>query len=247
MTQPTTVVPGPKLPTIVGAGLTHAGIVRGGNEDSILTDPSGTLWAVADGMGGYGHGDLASDIVIEALATIPDGGNPAEALVSRLQVANAEIVERARRLGPMGSTAVALMIHGLTGHVAWAGDSRAYLLRRGSLRMLTSDHSVVQDMVDRGELSPQAAVGHPDAHVVTRAVGAGPELDVDLATVPLSPGDRLMLCSDGLSNCLDDGRIADRLSAAATAEEACRTLLSDALRAGAPDNVSVIVVLVGME
>jgi PPM family protein phosphatase len=193
MNTPITIVPGQArpLPVAVGAGLTNRGMVRERNEDSILTDPSGTLWAVADGMGGYGNGDIASDIVIDCLAKIPDGVDPGPALVARLKEANDLVLERQRTpgMGRMGSTVVAVLISRAVAHVAWAGDSRAYLLRNGRLRPLTRDHSVVQEMVDRGELSPEEAESHPESNMVTRAVGGAPELDVDLITVPLAVGD----------------------------------------------------------
>ena len=245
MTHPTTVVPIRQPPAIDGAGLTHVGMVRERNEDSILTDPSGVLWAVADGMGGHGHGDVASDLVTGALAAVPTDGDPRRVLVAGIEAANAEVHRRAEVLGPMGATVVALMIEGRTAHVAWAGDSRAYLLRGGSIAPLTRDHSVVQELIDRGALAPGAAAEHPDAHVVTRAVGAGPGIEVDLVAVPLADGDRIVLCSDGLSGCLPAERIAALLGVAPTAEAACRALVAGALEAGAPDNVSVVVVLVG--
>lgn len=248
MSTPVTIVPGQKqtLPVAVGAGLTNRGIVRERNEDFILTDPSGTLWAVADGMGGYGNGDVASDIVIDCLAKIPDGVDPGPALVARLKEANALVLERQRApgMGRMGSTVVAVLISRAVAHVAWAGDSRAYLLRGGHLRPLTRDHSVVQEMVDRGELSPQEAESHPEFHMVTRAVGGGEDLEVDLVSVPLAVGDRLLLCSDGLTRCVYEQTVEVLLREADGPEEACQKLLREALDSGAPDNVSAITVLI---
>jgi protein phosphatase len=129
-------------------------------------------------------------------------------------------------------------------HVAWAGDSRAYLLRGGRLRPLTRDHSVVQEMVDRGELSPQEAESHPESNMVTRAVGGAPELEVDLVSVPLSIGDRLLLCSDGLTRCVYEQTVEALLRDATGPEDACQKLLREALDSGAPDNVSAITVLI---
>jgi PPM family protein phosphatase len=248
MNTPTTIVPGEArpLPVAVGAGLTNRGMVRERNEDSILTDPSGTLWAVADGMGGYGNGDVASDIVIDCLAKIPDGVDPGPALVARLKEANDLVIERQRTpgMGRMGSTVVAVLISRAVAHVAWAGDSRAYLLRGGRLRPLTRDHSVVQEMVDRGELSPEEAESHPESNMVTRAVGGAPELEVDLISVPLAVGDRLLLCSDGLTRCVYEHTVEALLRDASGPEEACQKLLREALASGAPDNVSAITVLI---
>jgi PPM family protein phosphatase len=244
MSTPITVVPGETMPIAVGAGLTNRGIVRDRNEDSILTDPSGTLWAVADGMGGYGNGDVASDIVIDCLAQIPDGVDPGPALVARLKEANRLVLERQRAPGMarMGSTVVAVLIARAVAHVAWAGDSRAYLLRGGRLRPLTRDHSVVQEMVDRGELSAEDAESHPESHMVTRAVGGGEDLEVDLVSIPLVVGDRLLLCSDGLTRCVFEHTVEALLREASGPEEACQKLLREALDSGAPDNVSAITV-----
>jgi PPM family protein phosphatase len=246
MSTPITVVPGQSLPVAVGAGLTNRGILRERNEDSILTDPTGTLWAVADGMGGYGNGDVASDIVIDCLAKIPDGVDPGPALVARLKEANDLVLARQQSagMGRMGSTVVAMLITRAVAHVAWAGDSRAYLLRGGQLRPLTRDHSVVQEMVDRGELSAEEAESHPESHLVTRAVGGGPELEVDLVSVPLAVGDKLLLCSDGLTRCVYEQTVEALLREAASPEEACQKLLREALDSGAPDNVSAITVLI---
>jgi PPM family protein phosphatase len=248
MNTPITVVPVQmrSLPMAVGAGLTNRGKVRDRNEDSILTDPSGALWAVADGMGGYGNGDVASEIVIDCLAKIPDGVDPGPALVVRLKEANDLILERQRLpgMGRMGSTVVALLISRAVAHVAWAGDSRAYLLRGGHLRPLTRDHSVVQEMLDRGELSPEEAERHPESHMVTRAVGGGADLEVDLVSVPLAVGDRLLLCSDGLTRCVYEQTVETLLRDATGPEDACQKLLREALDSGAPDNVSAITVLI---
>ena len=248
MSTPITVVPTarPRVPVAVGAGLTNRGMVRERNEDSILTDPSGALWAVADGMGGHGNGDVASDIVIDCLARIPDGADPGPALVARLKEANDLVLQRQRApgMGRMGATVVAVLIGRAVAHVAWAGDSRAYLLRGGHLRPLTRDHSVVQEMVDRGELTPAEAESHPESHMVTRAVGGGAELEVDLVSVPLAVGDRLLLCSDGLTRCVYESTVETLLREAASPEEACQKLIREALDSGAPDNVSAIAIVI---
>jgi PPM family protein phosphatase len=117
-------------------------------------------------------------------------------------------------------------------------------LRGGRLRPLTRDHSVVQEMVDRGELSPEEAESHPESNMVTRAVGGAPELEVDLVSVPLSVGDRLLLCSDGLTRCVYEQTVEALLRDASGPEDACQKLLREALDSGAPDNVSAITVLI---
>ena len=246
MRAPSTEVPAASLriPFPAGAGLTHRGMVRDRNEDAILTDPEGELWAVADGMGGHDNGDVASDIVIDALATMPDGAAPAAAMAARLGEANAAVAAQAREAGhgTMGATVVALWIRHAVAHLVWAGDSRGYLMRGGHLRLLTHDHTVVQDLVDSGALRPDEAEGHPESHVVTRAVGMGADFEVDSVSVPLVPGDRLLLCSDGLPRAVTQQEISAIMRSAPTPEEACKTLVTLALEAGAPDNVSVIVV-----
>jgi PPM family protein phosphatase len=244
-------MPAPTLPVAslgappvgLGAGITHVGLVRQRNEDSILTDPTGALWAVADGMGGHGSGDVASDIVVERLSTAPDGADPLDVLETLLIEANEIIYRLACERGrTMGATVVALMIENAVGYLAWAGDSRAYLLRNGRLRLLTRDHTVIQDLVDDGLIRPEEARGHAEANVVTRAIGAEPEIEIDSATVPFLAGDRMILCSDGLTGSVGDGTIAALLDAAETPEDACRSLLRAALEDGAPDNVSVVAI-----
>ena len=125
------------------------------------------------------------------------------------------------------------------------GDSRAYLLRDRRLRQLTHDHSLVQSLVDQGRLSPAAAETHPDSHIVTRAVGGGPEIDIDRIAQPLVAGDRLLLCSDGLTRVVPDGPVETILAATPDPFDAAQALIRAALDNGAPDNVSVIVVDVG--
>lgn len=235
------------VPVASGVGLTHRGLVRTANEDAILTDPAGQLWAVADGMGGYQNGAMAADIVIGCLETIEDDADPAGALRRQLSDANRRVLGQAAALGrvPMGATVVAVFIARAVAHVAWAGDSRAYLLRGGRLRLITRDHTVVQDLVDRGELRAEDAENHPESHIVTRAVGGAPEIEVDQLEVPLISGDRVMLCSDGLPRCVYESAMELALRGAKDADAACTELVREALENGAPDNVSVIVVDLG--
>lgn len=246
MSGPTTVVPLPAFRGLVaeGAGLTHRGRVRSRNEDAILTDPAGLVWAVADGMGGYGQGDVAADIVIDHIESVPDEAEPVSALVAGIRQANAAVRAHARQTGTgqMGATVAAVMIVRSMIHVAWAGDSRVYLLRGGRLRMLTRDHSLVQTMIDHGQISAADAEGHPESHIVTRAVGGDDEIEVDTVSLPLFLGDRILICSDGLTRCAFEHVIADHLKAAATPYDACLALVREALDSGAPDNVSVIVI-----
>ncbi len=247
MNSPTTKVPFSTAPqpVFVGAGMTHRGRVRDHNEDAILTDPGGTLWVVADGMGGHGHGDMASDMVIDHLSTIGETRDPAWRLKQAFEDANRAVREaaRARGIGTMGSTAVAALLSGAVAHVAWVGDSRAYLMRGGQLRMITHDHSVVQDLVDSGRLTADEAEHHPEAHVITRAIGGEDAIEVDVVSVLMSIGDRLLLCSDGLTRCVFEQTIAETLRNEPDPEKASFKLVEAAMERGAPDNVSAIVVL----
>ena len=244
MQSPTTRVPltAGALPKPHGSGLSHRGLVRDRNEDAILIDPEGVLWAVADGMGGYGNGDVASDLVTEFLAELVIASPPAEAVIAQLARANAAIIARAAEVGAgiMGATVVVMVIERATAHIVWAGDSRAYLLRDGRLRLLTRDHTVVQGLIDSGVLDGKASELHPEAHVVTRAVGGADEIDPEFSTVLLAPGDRILLCSDGLTACVADQEICDLMASGQTPDEACQALIGRALENGAPDNVSAI-------
>lgn len=233
------------IPQFFGAGLTHKGLVRERNEDSILTDPAGVLWAVADGMGGYGHGDVASDIVIDKISRLQDDAMTPQALRSQLEKANSDILARAVTAGQMGSTVVLMLVQNSTATIVWVGDCRAYLLRGRSLRLLTRDHTVVQDMVDQGLLGDDQREHHPERHVITRAIGVEPEVEIDTTVVPLVTGDRLLLCSDGLTTCLSDQEIAEHILAATTPEEMCDALMIASLKGGAPDNTSVVSVFAG--
>ena len=197
-------------------------------------------------MGGHGHGAMASDMVIDQATLVSDHAPPAPTLRARLQEANRNILLRAQKAnyGQMGATAVLMLIQNSIAHVAWAGDCRAYLMRRGHLRLLTRDHTVVQEMVDEGLLDEAERNRHPQRHVVTRAVGAAPSLEVDVISAPLVPEDRLLLCSDGLTACLADQTIAGIVEAGTEPNQVCADLVRATLEAGAPDNVSVICVFV---
>jgi len=246
MSGPTTRVPQPpqRVSALEGAGLSHAGCVRRNNEDAILTDPAGALWAVADGMGGHGHGDIAADIVIQHLTRLLSREAADVHLVNAIDAANTEIRHRgaADGLGQMGATVVTALIVDGRATIAWVGDSRAYRLRNGELMLLTHDHSVVQELLDGGCITPAEAEQHPEAHVVTRAVGATDQVNVALTDVALVPGDVLILCSDGLTKCVPEPEIAALTHAELSSKMACRRLIDAAVARGAPDNVSVIVV-----
>ncbi len=224
------------------------GCVRKVNEDACLDSGKLGLWVVADGMGGHVAGDFASGSIVAALADIPASDSIdrlIDGVEERLLVVNRQLRDEAAHRGcrVIGSTVAALLIRRRHCACLWAGDSRIYRLRDGRLEQLTHDHSLVQELIDRGKLSPEEAAGHPGANVITRAVGADDELCVDVARYDLEPGDRFLLCSDGLYREITDAEFAAHL-ASHEVEQASMSLLNLALKRGARDNVTLIVVQV---
>ncbi len=214
---------------------------RSGNEDRVLDCPARRLWAVADGMGGHADGGAAAQSIVDALRGVEHGLSGyafMAAIEERVAEVNARLFAGARR---SGSTLVLLIAH--QEHVAWlwAGDSRVYRLRDGRLARLSSDHSVVQALIDGGALPEQRRRGHPQASVITRAIGAAAELALDRGFASTAVGDRFLLCSDGLPLCLEDEDITDLL-AHPRLDEAADALLETVLARGAPDNASLVVV-----
>lgn len=222
----------------------HVGMVRTLNEDRLLDRPDLGLWAIADGMGGHSHGDLAAEAVVAALDAVRSGmsGYALLADVRRaLQQANGALNRDnggASGTSACGSTVVALIAREDHYACLWAGDSRAYLWRGGGFSRLTSDHSVVQEMVDAGVLTEDARRHHPCANVITRAVGIGRHVELDQVFAPVVDGDIFLLCSDGLTACLDDSEIARLVGE----DDGADRLIAQALARGAPDNVSVVLV-----
>ena len=217
-------------PGVRSVARSHVGLVRIINEDRVFDCPERCVWAVADGMGGHAGGDLAAQAVIDRLRSLAASTRPirfTDMLVA-LGQANGDIRQRNDRLRiSAGATVVAVMIDGTNAHIAWAGDSRAYRLRPSALALLTHDHSLVQELVDAGLLAADRAEGHPQSHVVTRALGVDDDPRLQTVSVRLNPGDRLLLCSDGLSRSLlpadstDDAieLLADRMIANALARD----------------------------
>jgi serine/threonine protein phosphatase PrpC len=234
---------------LVFAAATDVGRMRKNNEDSYLS--SQPVAAVADGMGGHSAGEVASAIAIEELAALGSRGpweNETAAtddLKQAILRANRRIREMAasdRKLNGMGTTLVALLEDGDMVHVANVGDSRGYLLRQGELSQVTVDHSLVQELVDDGRLSPEDAERHPQRSVITRALGIDPEVEFDLFTYKLQVGDRLLLCSDGLSDVVEPTQIRKVLLRVRNSHQAARKLVTVANEQGGPDNITVIVV-----
>ena len=226
---------------------THTG-GRRLNEDRVLERPDIGLWAVADGMGGHMAGDVASNMVVEALgrvARFASGYAYLNDVAAQLQAVNREMLDGAGggpgRPGLMGSTVVALLAHEGYYACVWAGDSRAYLLRRGRLLRITHDHSLVQELVDSGALTADQARSHPRANVITRAVGVAHPLVLEKRHAPIEPGDIFLLCSDGLTGTMQDEEIEERLRRGDLAN-AADDLLGLALGRGARDNVSLVLV-----
>jgi protein phosphatase len=229
------------------------GRLRSGNEDSYFCGR--TVFAVADGLGGHQGGEVASAAAVEPLAALDGRGfaeaaEAAEALAGAIREANAAILERAAGdpgLWGMGTTltAAALAEAGRL-QLAHVGDSRAYLLRDGTLEQLTVDHTVVGELVRRGRLTPEQAAVHPERSILTRAVGLDPTVPVDLPDpLELRAGDQVLLCSDGLTEAVGDPDIATILAGAAGGDAACRSLIDAANGAGGPDNITVVLLLVG--
>ena len=206
--------------TIKSWSLSDPGKRRKHNEDSFVDRPDLGIWAVADGAGGHSAGDYASGLLAEQLEAIPPGLSASELLAEvrmRVSTTHDALREEAGRRGDdvtIASTIVVMMIRNQHFACLWAGDSRAYLLRDGELTQITKDHSLVQEMVDAGTIRAEDAESHPRANVITRAVGAPleEEFELDKVSDRLLPGDRFLLCSDGLCKTLPADDIATLLS-----------------------------------
>ena len=227
------------------ASASHVGMVRKLNEDSYISRDEIGLWSVADGMGGHQAGDMASQMVVGSLESIPPYRDIADLLhTTRLALnkANSDLISLDSQFDKgrvPGSTVVALMILDGKAAVLWAGDSRIYRLRAGLLEQITRDHSHVQELVDQQLIKPEEAESHPMANVITRAVGIEEPLDLETLHLDVMDGDRFLLCSDGLSRLLSREEIQD-LMHTQEQEESVNALLQTALTRGAPDNVTVV-------
>jgi serine/threonine-protein phosphatase Stp1 len=226
--------------------MTHVGLKRKVNEDAVLALPEQDIWVVSDGMGGHEAGDYASRLITDSIATIPLGLDPASrmhALRDAVQAAHRIILQEAeaRGRGVIGATIVALMMS--NGHFVaiWAGDSRVYRLRNGQIEMLTTDHSAVAEMVLAGKMSWDEAEQHPQSNAITRAVGVGDELELDKVRGQVQPGDRFLVCSDGLTKYATFAILQDTLTSYPI-ETVSDRLVQIALTGGGADNISVIVV-----
>ena len=229
-------------------GVTHAGKVRENNEDALLIGEGEdeTLFAVADGIGGFEAGEVASSIAIDVLK----GLGPEDPFERAIREANRRILAVGRgdeKLSGMGTTVVAVRFGGTqaepVAEVAHVGDSRAYLVRGGEMTPVTEDHSLVAELVRSGDLTRAQAAEHPQKNLITRALGADEDVDVDTTVLPVRADDRFLLCSDGLSDMVPEARIAEIVvESPDDPEGASRGLLSAALEAGGNDNITVVVV-----
>ena len=227
---------------------TDVGRVRQINEDRFLADER--LFAVADGVGGHQAGEVASQTAVETLLRMfKEGEQTTEGLIAAVEAANHavwELAQGSREQRGMGTTLTALALVREDGEeqlaLANVGDSRTYLLQQGDLIQLTEDHSLVEELVRDGKLSPAEAQTHPQRSIITRALGMEPEIEVDSWEIIPFQGDRILLCSDGLTNELSDERIASTLRQLADPQEAAHDLVRQARAAGGSDNITVVVV-----
>jgi serine/threonine protein phosphatase PrpC len=227
-------------------GLSHAGCVRALNEDSYLVKSESGVFAVADGMGGHDAGEIASNSIVEHLKSI---GIPSSApdlrarFEDRVSIANREIQEISslRNGAVIGSTLAALLAFESQYACMWAGDSRIYLFRQGQLFQLSRDHTEVQELLDRGAISPEEALTWPRRNVITRAIGVWEDLSLEMAHGQIQPDDKFLICSDGLIAHVSDEEIRDMLQTN-SARETCTSLIDLTLARGGTDNVTVIVV-----
>lgn len=221
---------------------TDVGCIREHNEDSLVVAPP--LFAVADGMGGHAAGEVASEIAVQVVSELAPTTPDSQALGAAVEAANEAIIQAAfegRGREGMGTTMTAALLEGERLVIAQVGDSRAYLLHQGRLQQLTRDHSLMADMIEAGQLTPEEARVHPQRSVITRALGSAPHTRPDLYEINVEAGDRLLLCSDGLTTMLHDSEIEAIMSRTWDPQHCAAQLVSEAVAAGGYDNVTVVV------
>ncbi|MDO8643763.1 MAG: Stp1/IreP family PP2C-type Ser/Thr phosphatase [bacterium] len=253
--------------TLLYYGLSDVGHKREKNEDSLLINDSLNLFIVADGMGGHLGGEQASRIAVKTIEEVlknldedPDAtmttdqhfdvADMKDRLKYSIQVASARVFEEAAQdpnLRGMGTTVVLLWVHDGKGYIANVGDSRAYLVRGESVRQLTTDHSLVNEQLQAGFISREDARNHKLRNIITRSVGFQEEVDTDVQEIDLEPFDRILLCSDGLTNRVDDKKILEVMERQKTARKACEKLIEKANKNGGDDNITTVVVQVAAD
>lgn len=249
--------------TITSAVATHPGLRREGNEDAYCVREDLGLYAVADGMGGHAAGEVASKLAVDTIEAVVHDTRGADInstwpfpydtrlslsgnrLRAAIQMANRRVTSAMQdndALRGMATTAAVILVQGQHGTLAHVGDSRAYLLRRDELTPLTQDHSWVNDQVRSGLMTEDDARRHPWRNVVTRAISGGDDPEPDVAELDLQPGDRYLICSDGLSGVVPPDQLINLLSAAGAPADVCRALIDAANANGGPDNITVVVI-----
>ena len=226
------------------AAETNPGVVRDHNEDTFFADAELNLWLVADGMGGHQGGEVASEI---ARTTISESVRSGEALSEAIQRSHQEIIaasEKGVGFPGMGCTVVALQVDGQNYSVEWVGDSRAYLWNGNHLKRISRDHSFVQQLIDQGQISKKEACSHPKKNLVTQALGVA---DIETVVVDKVSGqfhrdDRILLCSDGLTDEVPDDQIENILRESTNEEDAVNKLLEAAINHGGSDNITIVYV-----
>lgn len=229
---------------------THTGHVRALNEDAVCDNPAQGIWCVADGMGGHEAGEVASAMVVAALAHLQlhdDLPARIDRVATALQQVNIRLTREMTITHDdqvMGSTVVALIVDGDECACLWAGDSRLYLYRDQCLYQMSRDHSLVEEMIEQGMLAPDEASTHPQRHVITRAVGVDEELQLEQISFQLQPQDVLLLCSDGLHGELHPDTIMAILARDMDSQVMAQELIQQTLAGAARDNVTVSVITV---
>ena len=229
--------------TLAWGARTDIGLVRSHNEDSFLVQPP--VFAVCDGMGGHAAGEVASSIAVSTIGSHAPLHADDVLLGAAVEAANAEVIDGAKTgkgKPGMGCTASCVLIENNRMAIAHVGDSRIYLLHEGMLVRLTRDHSYVEELVDAGEITADEARVHPSRSIITRALGSDPDMYADHFTLDVSSGDRIIICSDGLSSMVEDSEIEATAVSSATPQAAADNLVAAALEGGGHDNVSVVIV-----
>lgn len=221
---------------------TDIGYVRDHNEDSLIIIPP--LFAVADGMGGHEAGEIASEITVNTLAELAPSHLDAEGLTAAVEAANYNVMKAPRQgIGRdgMGTTLTAAMLEGERLLIAQVGDSRAYLLHKGHLQQITRDHSLMAGLIEAGQITPEEARVHPNRSVITRAIGSDMHMRPDIYELNVDAGDRILLCSDGLSSMISNNAIESIMRRQSDAQHCADELVTAALENGGADNVTVVV------
>jgi serine/threonine protein phosphatase PrpC len=232
---------------VTSFGMSDVGKARKHNEDSMLDRSEIGLWVVADGMGGHAKGDVASQMIVEAMKKVHEGvklESCIDDIEDRLIKVNQALVNKAReseKKTTIGSTVVLMLTYEKYCVYAWAGDSRLYRLRNKELRQMTTDHSQVEVYVEQGLISREEAAVHPHGNMITRAVGAAENLYLDMDIQEMQSGDRYLLCSDGLTKHTNDLEFQEMLQTG-TPEECCKKMIDLTLERGAGDNVTLIII-----